>query len=81
MAANTSGSLALMIEELLTKKLEAALRTCADLKKENVALKIALANAEKSLETVTRSNADLCDRLHNQECYTHRENLVIRGMP
>ena len=33
MAANTSESLALMIEEQLTKKLEAVLHTCADLKK------------------------------------------------
>ena len=33
MAANTSGLLSPMIEELLTKKLEAVLRTCVDLKK------------------------------------------------
>jgi len=32
MAANTSGSLALMVEELLTRKLESVLRTYSDLK-------------------------------------------------
>ena len=36
MAANAAGSLALMIEELLTKKLEAVLGTCADLKKRRI---------------------------------------------
>jgi len=82
MAANyTSGSLALMVEEPLTKKLESVLRKCSDLKKENPALKLALATAEKSIDLVTRSNAELFVRMKNQECYSRRENIVIRGMP
>ena len=81
MAANTSSSLARMIEEVLTKKLEAILRTCSELKRENVALKLSLETAESSLQTITRVNADLVVRLNNQECYSRRENIVIRGLP
>jgi len=63
-----------MVEELLTRKLESVLRTCSDLKKENVALKLALATAEKSIDLVTRSNAELFVRMNDQECYSRREN-------
>ena len=81
LAANTSGSLALMVEELLNKKLENVLRTCTELKRENAVLKLALATAEKSIESIVRTNADLCVRLDSQECFSRRENIVIRGLP
>lgn len=81
MAANTSGALALMVREILNKELVAIHRTCADLKKENTALKHALTALENSHATISKANAELSVRIETQECYSRRENIVIRGLP
>lgn len=81
LSANMSSSLALMIDEILSKKLDSVLRTCSDLKKENVSLRQNIDKLEKSYTVLSRTNDDLVVRMNAQEAYTRRENIVIRGVP
>ena len=78
--SNISSSIYLMIDELLTKKLDPLVRTCAELKKENVILKQKVETLESAQTEARTLCTSLLNRLEEQETYSRRENVIIRGL-
>lgn len=79
--SNLSSSLNLMIEEILTKKLDVIMRSYNTLKQDNSTLKNTVVALEKANSELTAENKDFARRLSEQENHSRRENIIIRGLP